>query len=121
MNPSFPPFDYESARTNFSFAVPETFNFAFDVVGQRARSADKTALIAINRAGDQVNYYRYSDLEKQSNRFANALLKMGVRKGDTVLLVLPRIPAWYFVILACTKIGAIAMPGTNQLLSLIHI
>ena len=75
MNPSFPPFDYESARTNFSFAVPETFNFAFDVVGQRARSADKTALIAINRAGDQVNYYRYSDLEKQSNRFANALLK----------------------------------------------
>ena len=115
MNPSFPPFDYESARTNFSFAVPETFNFAFDVVGQRARSADKTALIAINRAGDQVNYYRYSDLEKQSNRFANALVKMGVRKGDTVLLVLPRIPAWYFVILACTKIGAIAMPGTNQL------
>ncbi|NBU00159.1 MAG: acyl-CoA synthetase, partial [Betaproteobacteria bacterium] len=101
MNPSFPPFDYESARTNFSFAVAETFNFAFDVVGQRARSADKTALIAINRAGDQVNYYRYSDLEKQSNRFANALLKMGVRKGDTVLLVLPRIPAWYFVILAC--------------------
>ena len=115
MRSPFPPFDYESARRNFSFSVPEDFNFAFDIVAARASKHDKTALIAINRSGDQVSYYRYSDLEQQSNRFANALLAMGIEKGDTVLLVLPRIPAWYFVILACTKIGAIAMPGTNQL------
>ncbi|NDH56678.1 MAG: acyl-CoA synthetase, partial [Betaproteobacteria bacterium] len=115
MSSAFPPFDYDSARASFSFSVPPQFNFAFDVVDQRAKSDDKTALIAIDRSGETVNYYRYSDLEKQSNRFANALLAMGIRKGDTVLVVLPRIAAWYFVILACTKIGAIAMPGTNQL------
>ncbi|NCZ28446.1 MAG: acyl-CoA synthetase, partial [Betaproteobacteria bacterium] len=115
MSSAFPPFDYDSARASFSFSVPPQFNFAFDVVDQRAKSDDKTALIAIDRSGETVNYYRYSDLEKQSNRFANALLAMGIRKGDTVLVVLPRIAAWYFVLLACTKIGAIAMPGTNQL------
>ena len=103
MRSPFPPFDYESARRNFSFSVPEDFNFAFDIVAARASKHDKTALIAINRSGDQVSYYRYSDLEQQSNRFANALLAMGIEKGDTVLLVLPRIPAWYFVILGTHK------------------
>ena len=110
-----PPFDYASVHANFSFSVPERFNFAFDIVDQRAQQSDKIALIAINRAADAVRYYRYSDLERESNRFANALLAMGVNKGDAVLVVLPRIAAWYFVILGCTKIGAVAMPGTNQL------
>lgn len=115
MKTPFPDFDYDTARANFTYSVPEFFNFAFDVVDRRARENDKLALIAIDRTGEQVTHYRYSDLERESNRFANALLAMGVRKGDSVLVVLPRTAAWYFVILACTKIGAIAMPGTNQL------
>lgn len=115
MKTPFPDFDYETARANFSFNVPEFFNFGFDVVDRRARENDKLALIAIDRTGKQVTHYRYSDLERESNRFANALLAMGVRKGDSVLVVLPRIAPWYFVLLGCAKIGAIAMPGTNQL------
>lgn len=115
MKTPFPNFDYDTARANFTYSVPEFFNFAFDVVDRRARENDKLALIAIDRTGEQVTHYRYSDLERESNRFANALLAMGVRKGDSVLVVLPRIAEWYFVLLACTKIGAIAMPGTNQL------
>ena len=115
MKPTFPPFDYEAARANFSYSVPEFFNFGFDVVDRRAQENDKLALIAIDRSGQHITHYNYSDLERESNRFANALLDLGVRKGDAVLVVLPRIPQWYFVLLGCAKIGAIAMPGTNQL------
>jgi acyl-coenzyme A synthetase/AMP-(fatty) acid ligase len=115
MKPTFPPFDYEAARANFSYSVPEFFNFGFDVVDRRAQQNDKLALIAIDRSGQHITHYHYSDLERESNRFANALLDLGVRKGDAVLVVLPRIPQWYFVLLGCAKIGAIAMPGTNQL------
>ena len=115
MSQAFPPFDYASVHADFSFSVPESFNFAFDVVDRRAHEADKTAIIAINRSAEEQRLYRYSDLERESNRFANALLQMGIQKGDAVLVVLPRVIAWYVVILGCTKIGAIAMPGTNQL------
>ena len=115
MKTPFSDFDYEAARADFSFSVPEFFNFGFDVVDRRAQEKDKLALIAIDRNGEHIRHYNYSDLERESNRFANALLNLGVRKGDSVLVVLPRIPEWYFVLLACTKIGAIAMPGTNQL------
>lgn len=115
MKTPFPAFDYEAARADFSYTVPEFFNFGFDVVDRRAQENDKLALIAIDRTGQQVTHYHYSDLERESNRFANALLNAGVRKGDSVMVVLPRTPEWYFVLLGCTKIGAIAMPGTNQL------
>lgn len=115
MKTPFADFDYDAERARFSYSVPEFFNFGFDVVDRRAQENDKVALIAIDRSGEHVTHYRYSDLERESNRFANALLDLGVRKGDSVLVVLPRIAQWYFVLLACTKIGAIAMPGTNQL------
>ena len=115
MKTPFLDFDYAAARADFSHSVPEFFNFAFDVVDRRAQDNDKLALIAIDRSGQNVTHYRYSDLERESNRFANALLALGVRKGDSVLVVLPRMAQWYFVLLGCTKIGAIAMPGTNQL------
>ena len=108
-------FDYEAARSEFSLNIPDQFNFGFDIVAKRATDADKTALIAIKREDDSVKKYNYSDLDKQSNRFANALLNLGVQKGDAALVVLPRSAEWYFVLLGCTKIGAIAMPGTNLL------
>ena len=115
MKTPFPDFDYAAARAGFSYTVPEFFNFGFDVVDRRAQEKDKLALIAIDRNGENVKHYNYSDLARESNRFANALLSMGVRKGDSVLVVLPRTPEWYFVLLGCTKIGAMAMQGTNQL------
>jgi len=115
MSDQFAPFDYDAARANFSLPVPDDFNFAFDVVAKRANEADKTALIAIDRSGENVSRHSYSDLDKASSRFANALMTMGAQKGDSAVVVLPRIPEWYHVILGCTKTGVIAMPGTNLL------
>ena len=115
MSADFPPFDYEAARAEFTFDVPDDFNFGFDVIGKRAREDDKTALIAIDRSAENVTRHSYGDLDRASNRFANALVDMGIGKGDAVLVVLPRIPEWYHVIFGCTKMGAVAMPGTNLL------
>lgn len=115
MKSTFPPFDYEAARAEFSLPIPEDFNFAFDVIAKRAQENDKTALIAIDRSGENIVHHSYGDLDRASSRLANALMAMGVEKGDSVLVVLPRIPQWYHVLLGCTKMGAIAMPGTNLL------
>ena len=115
MNSPFPPFDYKAARAGFSLPIPENFNFAFDVVAKRAREADKTALVAIDRSGANVNTYSYSDLDRASNRFANALQALGAEKGDFAFVMIPRIVEWYEVLLGCMKVGVVSMPGTNLL------
>jgi len=49
----------------------------------------------------------YQDLFKEVNRFANALLKLGVKKGDRVGIYLPMIPEVIISMLACARIGAV--------------
>ncbi|MBN2013565.1 MAG: acetate--CoA ligase [Candidatus Altiarchaeota archaeon] len=49
----------------------------------------------------------YEDLYKEVNRFANALKRLGVKKGDRVSIYLPMIPELPIAMLACARIGAI--------------
>ena len=49
----------------------------------------------------------YQDLYREVNKFANALLKLGVKKGDRVGIYLPMIPEVVISMLACARIGAI--------------
>lgn len=107
--------DYETDKTAFQLTIPEYFNFGFDVIEKRAETSDKTAFIYIERCGEIIAHHRFSDLNQAANRFANVLLGIGAQKGDFALLVAPRIPAWYQILLGCIKTGVVAMPGTNLL------
>jgi len=49
----------------------------------------------------------YLQLYKQVNKFASALKKLGVEKGDRVVIYLPMIPQAISAMLACARIGAI--------------
>ena len=49
----------------------------------------------------------YYDLLREVNRFANALKKLGVKKGDKVGIYLPMIPEVIISMLACARIGAV--------------
>jgi len=51
--------------------------------------------------------FTYYDLYRQVNKFANALKKMGVKKGDRVGIYLPMIPEVVISMLACARIGAV--------------
>ena len=73
-------FDYEKIRSSFSLDIPDDFNFAFDVLAKKAAKANKTALIAINQAGNHLADVSYNELNRSSSRFANALLSLGVAK-----------------------------------------
>ena len=108
-------FDYDELRSSFSLNCPEDFNFAYDILPQKAAELPKTALICIDRSGEHVENVSYQKLDQEASRCANAFLKLGVAKSDTVLVVLPRLPQWYYVLFGCAKMGAVAMPGTNLL------
>lgn len=58
----------------------------------------------------------YAEYNKQANRLANALIKLGVKKGDVVGIHLPNIPQYPIMLAAISKIGAIGS-GVSPLLA----
>ncbi len=107
--------EYAVAKENFQIDIPEYFNFGFEVIDRWAEKGDKTAVIAVSGDGHNIRHVRYSDISKNSNRFANALRELGLSKGDFACVVIGRIPEWYDVLFGCMKSGVVSMPGTNLL------
>lgn len=68
---------------------------------------DKVAYIWEAGEPGKSQSYTYQDLYEQVCRFANVLLKQGVRKGHRVCIYLPMIPEAVFAMLACARIGAV--------------
>lgn len=105
---------YEEAVRNFRLELPETFNFGRDVVDSIAESADRLALLwTSDEAADRR--FAFSDISRLSNRLANLLSRAGIRKGDRIIVQLPRIPEWHLMLTACTKIGAVPIPCIEML------
>jgi hypothetical protein len=108
--------DYLETRSTFRLEVPEVYNYARDVVDAwAAREPDKLALRAVGPDGGDARHFSFADLAASSDRAANFLTAQGVRKSDRVLVMLPRIPEWYDVVLGCIKLGAVPMPATTLL------
>ena len=97
------------------FKNTEKFNFGFDLVDAMAEKApDKTAMLHISKEGEE-HRFTFKDIKKASNQCANYFKSLGIKKGDRVMLVLKRHYQFWFSIIALNKLGAIAIPATNQL------
>ena len=100
---------------DFSWNIPEDFNFAYDVVDViAAEDPSRRALLWVNDRGEEHDI-SFAELKEKSEKVAAALLKLGVRRGDTVMLVLKRHYEYWFSYLALHRIGAVAIPATSQL------
>ncbi len=101
--------------TSIKFKNTEKFNFAFDLVDALAeREPDKLAMLHISK--DKVERrFTFKDMKKASAQCANYFKTLGIKKGDKVMLVLKRHYQFWFAMLGLNKIGAIAIPATNQL------
>lgn len=102
--------DYEKTYREFKWEIPEYYNFGFDGIDRWAEDRTKLALISVDDTGLHAVRHTFYDLMRLSNQFANLLLKMGIKKGDRVLLMLPRIPEWYVAMMGMIKLGVIPMP-----------
>ncbi len=101
--------------TDYQLHVTGPFNFAYDVIDAiAADEPDRRAMFWINEAGDQATF-KFADFKTQSDRAAAYFLSLGIRKGDRVMLILKRHYEFWFAILGLHKIGAVAIPATNQL------
>lgn len=106
---------YEDFYANYRLKVPANFNFAYDVVDALAQgSPNARALMWCNDKG-QERSFSFLEMQTLSLKAANWLWGLGVRKGDPVMLILKRRWEYWPIILALHRIGAIAIPATNQL------
>jgi len=82
-------------------------NVACNCVDRHAHSArrNKAAIIWEGEPGDS-RVLTYGMLEREVNRFANALRSLGVAKGDRVAIYMGMVPELAIAMLACAKIGA---------------
>ena len=102
--------------TAISFRDEEKFNFAFDIVDELGRSKpEKLAMLHLSEDGTERRF-TFQDMKKESARAANYFKSLGIKRGDRVMLVLKRHYQFWFAVLGLHKLGAVAIPATNQLL-----
>jgi medium-chain acyl-CoA synthetase len=106
--------DYEKTYAEFKWEVPEYFNFARDVFDKWAEDPQKLAMWWIDDHGTERKI-TFREFKERSGRVANVLRKSGVKKGDIVLLIMPRLVEWWETNLACIRSGAVVAPGTTML------
>jgi acyl-coenzyme A synthetase/AMP-(fatty) acid ligase len=100
--------DYSKEYREFSLPMPETFSFPLDVFD---RWGDKQALFWTD--GKNERKFSFNELKLLSSKGAGALKRIGIRRGDKVLVILPNIPEWWEVMLALMRLNAVPIPATT--------
>ena len=98
---------YESLREDFVWNIPEHFNIG--TACTRQHDVDTTGLIAVDAVGT-VTKYTFGQLDELSDRLANGLSGLGVRRGDRVGIVVSQSLETGLLHLASYKLGAVALP-----------
>ena len=94
--------------------VPSRFNFTRDVVEALARDPKRQALTFVARDGI-IEPRSFLQIAHGAARWASYLREHGVNPGDRVLVVLSASPDWLEIVLACIKVGAVAVPCAETL------
>jgi propionyl-CoA synthetase len=83
-------------------------NLCHNAVDRHLRDrADQNALIFVSTETEREYVYSFRELHAEVQRMAAALLSLGVKQGDRVLVYMPMIPEAAFAMLACARIGAV--------------
>ncbi len=107
--------DENGCLVDIGFRGEESYNFAFDTVDEIARkNPDKCAMIHISNDMTERRF-TFKDIKDASSQSVNYFKSLGIKRGDRVMLVLKRHYQFWFAILGLHKLGAIAIPATNQL------
>lgn len=107
--------DGNGTPVSVKFKNENTFNFAFDVVDTLGtEKPDKLAMLHLD-VDKTERRFTFRDMKEQSAQCANYFKALGIKRGDRVMLVLKRHYQFWPAILGLHKIGAIAIPATNQL------
>lgn len=87
-------------------------NFARDVLERLPPQG--RALVELTREGERREW-TFAEVAERSARMAGALERRGVQRGDVVMTLIGNRAEWVLGMVACFRIGAVALPCTEQL------
>ena len=105
--------DLAAATAAFHWPRLDRFNWALDYFDPMAAGNDRTALRLIGPESDDSVSFEH--LRLRSNQVANLLRRMGVGRGDRILLLLGNVIQLWETMLAAMKLGAVVIPATTML------
>ncbi len=102
-------FTWEQARREIDWFDEDHLNAAYNAVDRHAVGwrKNKVALYWEGERGE-IEKYTFRELSELSSRLANALLDIGIKRGERVFIFLPRVPELYIAFLAILKLGGVA-------------
>jgi acetyl-CoA synthetase len=106
--------DYERAYAEFRWPRLDEFNWALDWFDAVAAGNQHPALRVVDENGSERTL-SFAALSARSNQVANHLRRLGVARGDRLILMLGNQVELWETILAAMKLGAVVIPATTLL------
>ena len=96
--------------------LPSSFNFAKDVVDYWAKKdPSHLALYWANQSLSTTKKLTYSHFSRESQRVAALFASLGIKQGDTAIIISPRVSEWWEIGTACLRSGIVMCPCTTLL------
>jgi acetyl-CoA synthetase len=107
--------DYRGAHAGFRWPQLDHFNYALDWFDAELARGDNGSRLALKIVDDGAATATFSELSERSNRVANGLRALGVKRGERILLMLGNVVPLWEVMLAAMKLGAVVIPASTLL------
>jgi acetyl-CoA synthetase len=106
--------DYETAYREFRWPELKHFNWALDYFDSFAAANRRTALWIVEDNGAELKL-SFEEMSRRSNQVANFLRRLGLKRGDRIIVMLPNVVAIWEIMLAALKLGAVVIPAATLL------
>jgi acetyl-CoA synthetase len=107
--------DYRKAHDEFRWPEMDNFNYALDWFDAELAQGGNADRLALKIVGDGGGTATFGELSERSNRIANGLRELGVKRGERILLMLGNVVPLWELMLAAMKLGAVVIPATTLL------
>src|SRR5574344_1927385 len=99
--------------TEINLTAPEQYNITQEVE-KFAHLDTRDAIRWLNDTGERQNI-SYKQLVEKMNQYANALTQAGLKAGDRMLVIIPRLPEAYYIFLGALKAGIVPISCSEML------
>ena len=107
-NKIYKKFKWRHAYKELEFFSDGKINAAYNAIDRHLNTWRKNKVALYWEGETESREFSFLDMSELSNKFANVIKRLGVKKGDRCFIFLPRIPELYISFLGILKTGAIA-------------